>query len=42
MAQTFGYSKVEMKEFAKRAARVALVSASKRDALVAEIAAYAG
>lgn len=40
VAQTFGYSKKEMKGFAQRAARAALLPAAKREALAAEIAAY--
>jgi adenosine deaminase len=42
VAQTFGYSKAQMKEFAKRAARTALLPVAARDALIAEISAYAG
>ncbi|HEY1723439.1 MAG TPA: adenosine deaminase [Magnetospirillaceae bacterium] len=41
VAQTFGYSKAEMKGFAVRAARAALLPEAKRETLAAEIAAYA-
>ncbi len=40
MAKTFGYSRAEMKAFAERAARAALLPSETRDGLVAEIVAY--